>query len=61
MLHNLGGSFRRGDSRWPPATASNNENLKQSDLDNEARRRVAMGTAFRPKRVNRVVRSFMRN
>lgn len=52
-----GGSHRPGDARWPPTAAD--QELKQSDLDNEARRRIALGPAFRPKRVNRVVRSFM--
>lgn len=43
-----GGANRRGDSKWPP------ENYKQqSEIDNEARRRLALGPAFRPKRVNR--------
>lgn len=55
-----GGAHRPGDSRWPPAAAADDQqDVKQSELDNEARRRIALGPAFRPKRVNRVVRSFM--
>lgn len=44
-----GGAHRRGDSKWPPA-----EYKQQSELDNEERRRIALGPAFRPKRVNKV-------
>lgn len=44
----------RGDLKWPP------ENYKQqAEVENEARRKVALGPAFRPKRVNRVIRSFI--
>lgn len=49
----LGGVNRRGDTKWPPTDCK-----QQSDLDNEARRRIALGPAFRPKRVNKVVRTF---
>ena len=49
----VGGANKRGDTKWPP------ENCKQqSEIDNEARRMIALGPAFRPKRVNRVIRSF---
>jgi hypothetical protein len=48
-----GGANKKGDTKWPP------ENCKQqSEIDNEARRMIALGPAFRPKRVNRVIRSF---
>jgi hypothetical protein len=48
-----GGANRRGDLRWPPV-----EYKQQSEMENEARRQLAMGPAFRPKRVNKVVRTF---
>lgn len=48
-----GGAHRRGDLKWPP-----NEYRQQSELENEARRALALGPAFRPKRVNKVVRTF---
>jgi hypothetical protein len=48
-----GGANKRGDQRWPP-----NDVRQQSELDNEARRQIALGPAFRPKRVNKVVRTF---
>lgn len=43
----------RGDQKWPPA-----EVKQQTEVDNEERRKIAQGPAFRPKRVNKVVRSF---
>lgn len=51
-MNSSGGANRRGDQRWPPSE------YKQSEVDNEERRRIALGPAFRPKRVNKVVRSF---
>ncbi len=54
FLLNIGGANRRGDAKWPPESYK-----QQSEVDNEARRRLALGPAFRPKRVNRVIRSFI--
>lgn len=48
-----GGAHRRGDTKWPPA-----EYKKQAELDNEERLRLAKGPIFRPKRVDKVVRTF---
>lgn len=39
----------RGDQKWPPA-----EYKQQSEVENDQRRKIAMGPAFRPKRVNKV-------
>jgi hypothetical protein len=50
----LGGANRRGDQIWPPS-----EHKQQAELENEARRKLALGPAFRPKRANRVIRSFV--
>ncbi|CRL00105.1 CLUMA_CG013385, isoform A [Clunio marinus] len=44
-----GGSNRRGDLRWPPT-----EYKQQAVEENEARRKLALGPAFRPKRANKV-------
>lgn len=52
-LLSTGGAHRRGDQRWPPT-----EYKQQAELENEARRQLALGPAFRPKRVNKVVRTF---
>ena len=49
-----GGMNSRGDQKWPPA-----EHKQQVDEENEQRKAIAAGPAFRPKRVNKVVRSFM--
>lgn len=39
----------RGDQKWPP------ENVRsQAEIENEQRRRVAAGPAFRPRRANKV-------
>lgn len=42
----------RGDNKWPPE-----EVKKQSEIDNDQRRQLALGPAFRPRRINKV-RSF---
>jgi hypothetical protein len=52
-LKSTGGANRRGDLRWPPT-----EYKQQADEENVARRQLALGPAFRPKRVNKVVRTF---
>ena len=39
----------RGDNKWPPAGVKS-----QSEVDNEDRRKVALGPAFRPRRINKV-------
>lgn len=39
----------RGDQKWPPQ-----EYKAQSEVDNEARRKLAHGPAFRPRRVQKV-------
>lgn len=44
----------RGDQKWPPA-----EYKEQAAVENEERRKVALGPAFRPKRVNKVIRHFI--
>jgi hypothetical protein len=44
----------RGDQKWPPA-----EYKAQSEQENEERRKIAQGPAFRPKRVNKVIRHFL--
>lgn len=49
----LGGANMRGDMKWPPT-----EYKKQAEQENEERRKLALGPAFRPKRVNKVVRTF---
>lgn len=38
----------RGDQKWPP------QEIKQSDIDNEARKQLARGPVFRPRRVQKV-------
>jgi hypothetical protein len=43
-----GGVNMRGDQKWPPA-----EYKAQSEQENEERRKIAQGPAFRPKRVNK--------
>ncbi|XP_031620161.1 putative mediator of RNA polymerase II transcription subunit 26 isoform X3 [Contarinia nasturtii] len=43
-----GGGNMRGDQKWPPE-----EYKKQSEIDNEQRRQLALGPAFRPRRVNK--------
>lgn len=39
----------RGDEKWPPASAR-----AQSEVENEARRRLASGPTCRPRRANKV-------
>lgn len=39
----------RGDNKWPPE-----EYKKQSEIDNEQRRQLALGPTFRPRRINKV-------
>lgn len=47
----VGGTNMRGDQKWPPE-----EHVKrQSDIDNEQRRLLALGPATRPRRVNKVI------
>uniref|UniRef100_A0A182MI59 Uncharacterized protein n=1 Tax=Anopheles culicifacies TaxID=139723 RepID=A0A182MI59_9DIPT len=41
----LGGSNMRGDQKWPPE-----EYKRQSEVDNEERRKLAQQPAFRPRR-----------
>lgn len=48
-----GGSNMRGDQKWPPA-----EVKKQSELENEERRRLAQEPAFRPRKVQKDYSSF---
>ncbi|XP_055315458.1 putative mediator of RNA polymerase II transcription subunit 26 isoform X2 [Sitodiplosis mosellana] len=43
-----GGGNMRGDNKWPPE-----EYKKQSEIENEQRRQLALGPAFRPRRVNK--------
>uniref|UniRef100_A0A336KP66 CSON013734 protein n=1 Tax=Culicoides sonorensis TaxID=179676 RepID=A0A336KP66_CULSO len=43
-----GGSNMRGDQKWPPV-----ETKQQIELENEARRKLAQGPAFRPKRAQK--------
>ncbi|XP_063700514.1 probable serine/threonine-protein kinase DDB_G0280133 isoform X3 [Culicoides brevitarsis] len=43
-----GGSNMRGDQKWPPA-----ETKMQMELENEQRRKLAQGPAFRPKRMHK--------
>lgn len=45
----IGGANMRGDNKWPPE-----EVKKQSDVDNQQRRQLALGPAFRPRRINKV-------
>jgi hypothetical protein len=44
----------RGDQKWPPA-----EYKVQAEVENEQRKSLAQGPAFRPKRVNKVIRHFL--
>lgn len=48
-----GGSNMRGDQKWPPE-----EVKRQSEIENELRRQVALGPATRPRRVNKDYSSF---
>lgn len=48
-----GGSNMRGDQKWPPA-----EIKKQSELENEERRRLAQEPAFRPRKVQKDYANF---
>jgi hypothetical protein len=43
-----GGAHMRGDTKWPPT-----EYKMQAEIDNEERRKLALGPVFRPKRVNK--------
>ncbi|XP_070501626.1 uncharacterized protein [Chironomus tepperi] len=43
-----GGANMRGDIKWPPT-----EYKMQAEIENEQRRKLALGPAFRPKRVNK--------
>lgn len=53
-IHILGGGKKeagmRGDNKWPPE-----EVKRQSEVDNEQRRQLALGPVFRPRRVNKVI------
>lgn len=42
-----GGTNMRGDQKWPP------QEYKQSEVDNEERRKIALGPVFRPRRVQK--------
>lgn len=44
-----GGANMRGDTKWPPT-----EYKMQAEIENEERRKLALGPVFRPKRVNKV-------
>lgn len=46
----IGGGNMRGDQKWPPE-----EVKRQSEIENEQRRKLALGPAFRPRRVNKVI------
>lgn len=46
----IGGSNMRGDQKWPPE-----EVKRQSEIENEQRRQVALGPATRPRRINKVI------
>lgn len=46
-----GGTNMRGDQKWPPE----DHVKRQSDIDNEQRRLLALGPATRPRRVNKVI------
>lgn len=46
----IGGGNMRGDQKWPPE-----EVKRQSEIENEQRRNLALGPAFRPRRVNKVI------
>lgn len=54
-IHVTGGNNMRGDLKWPPE-----EVKKQSEIENEQRRQLALGPAFRPRRVNKVITLFWR-
>lgn len=43
-----GGTNMRGDQKWPP------QDYRQSHVDNETRRQIALGPVFRPRRVEKV-------
>ncbi|CAG9800055.1 unnamed protein product [Chironomus riparius] len=43
-----GGANMRGDTKWPPT-----EYKMQAEVENEERRKLALGPVFRPKRVNK--------
>ncbi|KFB48258.1 AGAP005807-PC-like protein [Anopheles sinensis] len=45
----------RGDQKWPPE-----EYKRQSEVDNEERRKLAQQPAFRPRRQQKLVRALMR-
>lgn len=46
----------RGDQKWPPE-----EYKRQSEIDNEERRKLALGPACRPRRVHKVINKFQLN
>lgn len=58
-IHTLGGGKKeagmRGDNKWPPE-----EVKRQSEVDNEQRRQLALGPVFRPRRVNKVILFFQK-
>lgn len=43
----------RGDQKWPPEDVK-----RQSEVENEQRRQLALGPAFRPRKVNKVINLF---
>lgn len=50
-----GGVNMRGDQKWPP------QEYKQSQVDNDERRRIAQGAICRPRRVQKVNFNFNNN
>jgi len=48
-----GGGNMRGDNKWPPE-----EVKRRSEIENEQRRQLALGPAFRPRRVNKDYKPF---
>lgn len=43
----------RGDQKWPPE-----QYKRQSDVDNDERRKLASGPVCRPRRVQKVINKF---
>lgn len=52
-MYILGGSNMRGDQKWPPASVK-----AQVDQENEQRKLIAKGPAFRPRKVQKDYSSF---
>lgn len=49
----LGGTNMRGDQKWPPQ-----DTKRPSDIDNEERRKLALGPVCRPRRAQKVINLF---